>query len=287
MSELFDSEFLRKLQMLAITAKTVQTTVYAGNRKSGSKGSSVEFSDYREYVFGDDFRHIDWNAFGRFERFFVKLFMEEREASVHIFLDTSSSMDYGTPNKKTVSRRLGAALAYISLARNDMVSLSLVGDTHKQSKLSLRGKNSFSEVMNFLEGAEYGGPTNLLKAVESSPLKQERGISLLVSDFLPPDGLLDTIKLLQFRKQEVYICHTLSPQEIDPKMTGNLCLIDSETKEKRDASYSENLMKAYHKAFTDYIGQIEEMCLKRAVNYLLMNTDTALDEMLRRVADIL
>jgi len=122
MSQLFDSEFLKKIQQLVITSKIVLSDGAGGNRKSRSKGSSIEFSDYREYSLGDDFRRIDWNAYGRFEKLFIKLFMEEREAHVHIFLDTSKSMDWGEPNKSFASRRLAAELSYISPSNYDKVS---------------------------------------------------------------------------------------------------------------------------------------------------------------------
>jgi uncharacterized protein (DUF58 family) len=286
MSDLFDSEFLKKLQQLAITSKSVLTTVSVGNRKSRSKGSSIEFSDYREYTMGDDFRHIDWNAYGRFDKFFVKLFMEEREACVHIFLDTSKSMDWGRPKKSLVSRRLAAALSYISLSKYDMVSISCISSVSEKSKLSLRGRNSFGSVISFLEDVEYTGTTDLFKAVESSPLKSNRGISIIISDLLPPGGLDDTIKLLQFRKQEVHICHMLSIQEIDPEINTNLHLIDTETGEARDVAMSLQLLKAYRKAYCNYIKEIEETCLKRAVNYMHMSSDMALEEMLRSIADL-
>jgi len=93
MSELFDGKFLQTIQQLTLSAHFSIDGSTAGNRKSRSKGSSVEFSDYREYIPGDDFRRIDWNAYGRFEKLIVKLFMEEREAPVNIFLDVSKSMD--------------------------------------------------------------------------------------------------------------------------------------------------------------------------------------------------
>lgn len=287
MDKLFDSDFLKKLQQLAIISKTVQTTMSVGNRKSRSKGSSIEFSDYREYVMGDDFRHVDWNAYGRFEKFFIKLFMEEREAAVHIFVDTSKSMDWGEPNKNIVSRRMAAALGYMSLAKNDMVSVICVNGNNEESRSALRGKNSFIEVMRLLEGAEYKGSTNLLGAIADAPIKSDRGVSIIISDLLPPEGLLDSIKLLQFRKQEVYICHILSPQELNPVIDTDLRLVDSETGAARDIAMSTHLLKAYMRAFQSYIRDIEEMCLKRAASYIRVSSDLAPEVMLRRVAGLL
>ncbi|MDP4178692.1 MAG: DUF58 domain-containing protein, partial [Bacillota bacterium] len=97
--KIFDTEFLKKLDSIALNANITMSEGSSGSRKSKSKGSSVEFSDYREYTAGDDFRRVDWNAYGRFDRLFVKLFMEEREALINIFIDSSKSMNYGNPKK--------------------------------------------------------------------------------------------------------------------------------------------------------------------------------------------
>ena len=103
--KLIDSNLLKKLESLKLNTTITLNQGYGGGRKSKSKGSSVEFSDFREYVPGDDFRKIDWNAYGRFKKLFIKLFMEESEANINIFIDTSKSMDFGNPKKATLAKR--------------------------------------------------------------------------------------------------------------------------------------------------------------------------------------
>jgi uncharacterized protein (DUF58 family) len=283
MSELFDENFLKKLQNLVITTKIAVTSGTAGNRKSRSKGSSVEFSDYREYAVGDDFRRIDWNAFGRFEKLFVKLFMEEREAPVNIFLDTSKSMDWGEPNKTIASRRLAAALSYMSLVNYDRVYLACISDGLNCALQSLRSRSSFGRVLDFLEKVEYGSTTNLGAALIESGMGNQRGISILISDLFSKGKLKETIDYLQYRNQDIYICHILAPQEINPSLESAIRLVDSETGEFMDVSITSQLIKTYRKSFSGYISEIEGMCFKRGVNYIRMDISIPIEQMIKMV----
>lgn len=283
MSELFSSDFLGRIQQLTIKTRLVLADGAAGNRKSRSKGSSVEFSDYREYTRGDDFRRIDWNAYGRFEKLFIKLFMEERESPVHIFLDTSKSMDWGEPNKSFASRRLAAALSYIALANYDRVSLLCLDNRISKSKLSLRGKNAFPEVLNFLEGVEYTGTTDLTGALKNYNMKSGKGISIVISDLLYSEGLPEIIKYLQYRKQEVHIFHILSLQELKPELESSLRLIDMETREFKDITVSPLLLKTYNKILGQFLSGIEECCFKYGANYMKADSSMPIEQMIRMV----
>lgn len=113
---LFDSAFLRKLDQLSLLTRRAMTGDMQGERRSPRRGSSVEFADFRPYTTGDDFRQIDWNLYARMDRFFLKLFVAEEELTIHLLLDSSTSMDWGVPNKFDYARRLGGALSYISLS---------------------------------------------------------------------------------------------------------------------------------------------------------------------------
>lgn len=281
MSRLFDSDFLKKLENLMINSKIMLTDGAYGSRKSRSKGSSVEFSDYREYASGDDFRRIDWGAYGRFEKLYIKLFMEEREAPVSIFLDTSKSMDWGEPNKCFASMRLAAALAYISLAGYDRVSVACISSRTDKVKLSLRGKNSLGELLNFLESLSCDGSTDLYSSIKQSGLGNTRGISIVISDLLSPTPLEEVIKLLQYRKQEIYICHLLSPQEVNPDINANLRLVDSETGEFKDVTETPLLLKTYSRVYNRFVSDIEATCFKRAVSYIRLESSMPVEQMVK------
>lgn len=284
-SQLFDSDFLKKLEQLVISTKITLADGASGNRKSRAKGSSVEFSDYREYSIGDDFKRIDWNAYGRFEKLFIKLFMEEREAPIHIFLDNSKSMDWGEPNKSIASRRLAAALSYISLCSYDRVSLVCMNDVVDKFKSDLRGKNSFSQILNLMDNLEYKGTTDIFNTVSKYNLKSGKGISIVISDFFTKGNLLDMINYLQFKKQEVYIFHILAPQEVEPEIGMSLRLIDIESGEFRDVTSSPALVKTYKKVYKRFITNIEDTCKGRGVNYMFMESSVPPEKMVRMVVN--
>ncbi len=118
----FDETFLRKLERLEIAARKLRAGILRGERRSTKRGQSVEFADFRTYSHGDDLRRVDWNAYARFERAFIKLYHEEEDRTVHLLLDTSASMDWGEPNKLRYAKRLAAALGYV----NSRVLLTLM-----------------------------------------------------------------------------------------------------------------------------------------------------------------
>jgi uncharacterized protein (DUF58 family) len=284
MSNLFDNKFLQKIEQLILTARFSMDGTSAGNRKSRSKGSSVEFSDYREYAPGDDFRRIDWNAYGRFEKLFIKLFMEEREAPVAIYLDVSKSMDWGEPNKNIASRRLAAALAYISLANFDRVSIACIDDGIQKMCRDARGKNFFHRLTELLENIQYTGKSNLQKAVEGSRMMSGRGITVVISDFFSAGSFDELLKYLIYNKQAVYVCHILSPQEMHPDVSESIRLVDSETGEKMDITVTPSLLNSYNKALEKFKSDMRRCCVKWGAHYFNFSSDLAVEEMIKEVA---
>ncbi|HWI59923.1 MAG TPA: DUF58 domain-containing protein, partial [Bacillota bacterium] len=120
---LLTPELLRRLEQFQLLAARRAKSSSKGERRSRARGQSVEFADYRNYVHGDDFRYLDWNLYGRLERLFLKLYEEERELPVRIFLDASESMTFGEPRKFDFARQVAAAMGYVALAGFDRVSV--------------------------------------------------------------------------------------------------------------------------------------------------------------------
>src|SRR4249919_566012 len=120
---LITPELLRRLEQFQLLAQRRAKSTSKGERRSRARGQSVEFADHRNYVQGDDFRYLDWNLYGRFERLFLKLYEEERELPVRIFLDASESMTFGEPRKFDFARQVAAAVGYVGLAGFDRVSV--------------------------------------------------------------------------------------------------------------------------------------------------------------------
>src|SRR4051812_49550440 len=138
---LLDPEFLHKLEQLELVSKKIFVGRMKGERKSKRRGSSVEFADHRQYSVGDDLRHIDWNVYGRLDRLFLKLFLEEEDLHFYTLLDTSLSMDFGDPTKLHYGKQVAAALSFIGLVNHDRVMLDTFSTTLDAGMPSVRGRS--------------------------------------------------------------------------------------------------------------------------------------------------
>src|SRR5215471_5389776 len=155
--QLLDPEFLHKLEQLELVSRKIFVGRMKGERKSKRRGSSVEFADHRNYTIGDDLRHIDWNVYGRLDKLFLKLFLEEEDLHFYTLLDTSLSMDFGEPAKLQYGKQVAAALAFIGLVNHDRVMLDTFSSALQQAMPSLRGRSQMWRIVQFLEGLQADG----------------------------------------------------------------------------------------------------------------------------------
>lgn len=274
---IFDADFLKKLDTIVINVRMMMNTGSGGNRKSRSKGSSVEFSDFREYSLGDDFRRIDWNAYGRFDRLFVKLFMEEREAMVNVFVDSSRSMDFGEPKKSLAAIKLSGVLAYLALNNLDRVCINSLSETLVKQSQALNGRGMFQRCADFLENMKFDGITDLNSCIKKKEFKGS-GVSIIFSDFFTPGGIEEAVKYLMYKKQEVILVHILAPEELSPDMEGQIRLMDSETGEARDISVTPVLLKQYDKELNAFINNIREFCSKMGAAYIQVSSGEPIEQ---------
>ncbi len=242
--KVFDEDFYKKLESISIKARMTLTDGAAGGRKSKAKGSSVEFSDFREYTPGDDFRRIDWNAYGRFDKLFIRLFMEEREAMVNIFCDYSKSMDFGEKSKGVMSLRIAGVLTYLALNNLDRICLNRIHESNVVPSSSYMGKSSFQKALRFLEAGSFSGTTGLSESIRRKELKS-RGISIVISDFFTTDSIDELIKYLAFKKQQIVLIQVLCEDEAEPQLGGQVRLVDSETGEEMNLTITPKLLKLY------------------------------------------
>ena len=165
MEQAFNSEFYSKLRTLRMSIALSNAAGMSGGRKSKAKGNSVEFSDFREYMLGDDIRRIDWNAYGRFDRLFIKLFMEEKEGLFHVILDASKSMDYGVKNKAVAAKRLAGAISYIVLENGDRLFIDIMKDGGIETHRGMTGMQAFRKSIEILDREEFNGGGDFLDSV--------------------------------------------------------------------------------------------------------------------------
>ena len=176
--ELFDDEFQRKLDYLAMVSRRVFSGAMRAERRTKKTGSGVEFADHRDYVPGDDFRYLDWSAYQRFGRLLIRLYEEEEDLGIYLVVDASASMGFGDGQKLRHARRLAAALAYIGLANLDRVTVVAVGDRVVRTMPTTRGKGRIFRVLRFLQGLEPGGATDLGEAMKSFVAQHPRRFRL-------------------------------------------------------------------------------------------------------------
>lgn len=286
-TRLLDPAFLRKLERLAIMAKRVKLGTTKGERKSARKGTSVDFADYRDYVQGDDLRHVDWNIYGRLDQLYIKLFEEREDLTLHLLIDASRSMGFGTPHKLDFAKRLAAALGYIALSGHERVAIEAFSGDKVARITPCRGKNSVQKLFAFIESIEAAGGTHLENAARGYLARNRaKGVTVIMSDFFDEQGFEACIRRLNQTGSDLYAIQVLAPEEIDPRLTGDLKLIDSETGKYAEISVSRLLMKRYMKNRDGFLDSVRRYCTARGIGHVAVSSDTELDglvlDLLRR-----
>ncbi len=272
---IFDQDFFKKLNTLKMALKMRLSQGMSGARKSSAKGSSVEFSDFREYLLGDDIRRIDWNAYGRTDKLYIKQFMEEKEASFNIFVDTSASMNFGEPKKSMAARQLAGAFAYVALNNLDRVYVNALNENSYQRGKGMAGAAAFSHILKDLERMEFDGGTSINRAIMSRPLAAG-GVSIIISDFLDYDGVEEALRYLAYRKQTILLCQILSKQEVEPEYEGTLMLKDMENSNQMKVTMSNAAIKAYYNELSGLKARLKNVSLKYGAGYHFIRSDESL-----------
>ena len=273
----FNAAFFDTLSRLRLSMGYKSSMNLSGNRKSMQKGSSTEFSDFREYMPGDDIRRIDWNAYGRLDRFYVKEYMEEKEAYVSILLDTSASMDYGKKKKSDQAAMLAAAMAYLGLNNMDRVFLY---DVQRMNApfVANGGKKAFPRLADWLMQAASSGSADIAAAIRQLPAKGP-GITILISDFLQeefvdPDSerLKQLLRFLEYRRQKTVFLQVLAEEELNVELTGTRNLIDMEENSTLRLTLDASSIRIYEKALQAFTSKLKRECTKAGAFYALCST---------------
>ncbi len=299
---LLTPELLRRLEQFQLLAARRAKSSAKGERRSRARGQSVEFADYRNYVHGDDFRYLDWNLYGRLERLFLKLYEEERELPVRIFLDASESMTFGEPRKFDFARQVAAAIGYVALSGFDRVSVipfpnspavSTPNGTNQQPATSnqelaargalrsVRGKKSTVEFFQNLSALTAGGAATLNETLRRGALEaRQAGVAVVLSDFLDPAGYEPGLTALVGRGFQVDIVQILAPEELSPTTFGDLRLVDSETGGMQEVTFGRYRMKTYQQTVQNFLQRLREFCQKRGISFFTVSSNTDLQELL-------
>ena len=301
MSSLLTPELLRRLEQFQLLAARRAKSSLKGERRSKARGQSVEFADYRNYVAGDDFRYLDWNLYGRLDRLFLKLYEEERELPVTVFLDASESMTFGEPRKFDFARQVAAAVGYVALCGFDRVSVVMFPDLAREpmneSELktrtqelaargalrAVRGRKSALPFFQNINQLTAGGATELNEALRRGALQaRQAGVAVVLSDFLDPAGYESGLTALAGRGFQVNAVQVLAPEELNPTAYGDLRLIDSETAAQQEVTFGKYRLNAYKQTVQNFCQRLREYCSGRGINFFMAGSDTPLEELLLR-----
>lgn len=289
MRQVIDGAFISMLESRDLHIKNAMNGLFGGNRRSNAYGSSTEFADFREYVPGDDLRRIDWNIYGRFEKLFLKLFVDERQLHHRIYLDCSSSMDWGEPKKSDIALKLAAALGYLSVQSMDRLSFYAIhDDTCEDLCRTIVGREAFYDAAGTLNRLDFYGEGDMGKAIQSSE-KPGRGdgISIIISDFLTDSDWKGAVDYLLYHKRDVHLIQVLARDEMIPGISGKVLMLDSEsnTHDEEDIrNYRTEItrasIKAYKTAFEYHQNELRDFCAARGVGFLTVRSDESVERML-------
>lgn len=307
LEDLIDAQLIAKVGGLDVASRKVFAGKLKGERRSRKRGQSVEFADHRPYVSGDDTRFIDWNIFGRLDRLFLKMFLEEEDLALHVVIDASESADCGEPNKFAFMQKAAMALGYVGLVNLNRVAATYIGglpadaappapaagegpgETAGPAATSglvrairdLRGRRRTHDLSRFMCSVRPGGPIDFRAACERIALtRRGKGVMLLFSDFFFKDGYESGLRMLVGRGYDLFCIQVLSPQEIDPPITGDLRLKDVEDADLTEVTISAPLLKRYKQNLDAYRAQLAAFCARREITLLTVRSDTPIDTLL-------
>ena len=279
-TQLFDEAFLRRLEQLELASRRMTAGRMKGERRSIRRGQSVEFADYRTYASGDDLRQLDWNAYARLEKLFLKLFVEEEDVTVHLLVDASRSMDHGEPNKLDAARRAAGALGYLGLASMDRVSVAFLGDGTATPMRPIRGKRRAAELFAFLAEPRRERLTGLASAARAYAARMRgSGPLILISDLMDP-GYLEALRDLASSRSQLSVLHLLAPDELEPEVAADARLVDRETGQGVEVSGDDDLVERYRARLAEWQAEIGTFVSRRGGAYVPVSSDIDLADLL-------
>ncbi len=276
MARIIDRDFIALLNRIHIQLdKSKATSQAMGKRRANQKGSSVEFSDYRRYIPGDDFRRIDWNALARFEKLFIKEYMQEREIPLTLFIDCSQSM-HGDAKRHTAIKT-AALFAFTALKNYDGVHTYTLAHGTETRLNKAHGSGSFYALADALENTTFGGDIDLNQSVSTAMHTMAKGNVVIISDFLYAHKLEEVLSKLAFKRQHVTLIHILCKDEIAPAYTDNIRFKDSENGSELDVDINEHTLSLYRTRFEEYLKDIKNIASKFSATHILVEAESGID----------
>lgn len=282
-----NDEFFSRLESLAFNLRKDLGGFFGGKHLVTTYGQTVEFADYREYMLGDDIRRIDWNLYSRFEKYFIKLFTDERQMHVHIYIDCSGSMGKVNPNKGAYAIAVAAAIGYLAIHNMDKVSYHLIKGSKAEDPFgTIVGKRAFFRAMTTLEQIEFTDEANLSSAIVGVPnIGTGDGMSVIISDFFSDSDWKKGVDYLVYKKNQVLLAQVYSPDELDPSYTDRVHLIDSESTDMGDSKnmklrINKSMQLAFKEAVAAFLADISDFCKRRDAGFISLDCEKPIENQL-------
>ncbi len=281
-----DREFLKTLEQVSLLCRTSLAGTVGAEHRSRTHGPGLEFADYRPYSLGDDPRSLDWNAYLRLGKLFLKIYQTEQHIPVRILLDRSESMDCeGTGESKFVyAQRLAATFAYVALLHLDAVAVAPFGERLNKPLVVSGGRDRFWPVLQFLGNLSCAGKTDLFGAAkEFMGNFLSRGIVVVISDFFDEQGCDRAVKLFSSAGHDFVLIQVHSAEEQKPSAEGELILEDAETGAQRVVECSPTNTALYEQRFSEFSDGLRLLALRNGGRYARAATNIPYQDFVLRI----
>ena len=280
--DFLDSDVLARLGALPLESRSAMIGNVAGRHRSPHRGSSVEFAEYRKYVPGDDTRRLDWKAYARSDRFYIKEFEADTNLRAYFVVDSSGSMNFSSgdhPSKIDFARRIAGTLAYLIVNQGDSAGLSCCNEKIHLEIPPSRRAAQLQAIFDSLQNLEPTGDTGLVEALHQIAEKiQQRALVIILSDlFAETEALGDALQHLRFRKHDIAVFHLLDPQEVEFHFERPHRFVDLEDKTTIVAE-PHLIADEYHSALKNFLERVETKCHDVHADYHLFQTDVKYEE---------
>jgi uncharacterized protein (DUF58 family) len=276
---IIDRSFLEKLERLTLHWQKSFPGLVGGRNPSRLSGPGQEFLDHRHFHHGDDLRAVNWRAYLRLEKLFLKMFQVEPRIPVRLLIDVSESMSTGSPSKLAFAKQLTAAVCYVGLVRLDSICIQPFRSSLDETFLCTGGRHRFMPAVNYLGELEPRGKTDYMTvAREFASAYPQRGLLIVISDFLDDNGAERPLQFLADFGHELFLVQVWSPEDRDPTWDGEMELIDSETGDRLEIALDEKARASYTDAFDDYSRRLSDLANRTGGRYAGVPTSMQLED---------
>ncbi len=286
-SSFLNDAFFSRLETLSLNLRSNMSGYFGGKHLVSTYGQTVEFADYREYMLGDDIRRIDWNLYSRFGKYFLKLFTDERQMHIQIFIDVSASMGKDNREKANYTLATAAALGFLGVHNMDKVTYHFMREEKSENPFgTIVGKNPFFGAIGTFDKLKFDGDVDIEACVKSCPdTGRGNGLTVIISDFFTDSDWKKAVDYLCYKNRQVMLVQVMSAEDADPSYSGRVALMDSESLDLSDGrnmkmNVTRSMRMAFDEALQEYLAEIKTYCNRRGADFISVRTDTEIEKVL-------